>query len=176
MKKRTKMLLILSVVLLSLILPGFYNALKVVRYDIPAGGISHPIRIALVTDLHSCAYGDGQRELADAIGKELGRDGYDMYKPAALVIPSNLRDSKFGKEDDACALQNIFLAAYSYGVGSVWINQLNGICDHAPVRAMLTKLGIPEDHVVYGMAALGYADPEAPKGEFRRAGEVSFVK
>ena len=43
-------------------------------------------------------------------------------------------------------------------------------------KMMLTKLGIPEDHVVYGMAALGYADPDAPKGEFRRAGEVSFVK
>ncbi|MBQ6363750.1 MAG: nitroreductase [Lachnospiraceae bacterium] len=115
-------------------------------------------------------------ELAAVIGQELGRADYNMYAPAALIIPSNLRDSGFGREDDACALQNIFLAAYSYGVGSVWINQLNGICDHAPVRAMLTKLGIPEDHVVYGMAALGYADPDAPKGEFRRAGEVSFVK
>lgn len=87
MKKRTKMLLILSAVLICLILPGFYNALKVVRYDIPAGGISHPIRIALVTDLHSCAYGDGQRELADAIGKEnpdlilLGGDIFDDDLP-----------------------------------------------------------------------------------------------
>lgn len=50
-------------------------------------------------------------ELAQAIGKTLGREGYDMYKPAALIIPSNDRDSLYGRDDNACALENIFLAA-----------------------------------------------------------------
>jgi len=113
------------------------------------------------------------KELADAIGKELGRDGYDMYKPAALVIPSNLKDSPFGKEDDACALQNIFLAAHSYGVGSVWINQLQGICDAPGIRPVLDKIGVPADHVVYGMAALGYPDIISL---YRKGGEVTYVK
>ena len=112
-------------------------------------------------------------ELADAIGKELGREGYDFYKPVAMVIPSNLRDSHFGKEDNACALQNIFLAAHSYGVGSVWINQLQGICDQPSIRPVLDKIGVPADHVVYGMAALGYPDIIAM---YRKGGEVTFVK
>ena len=34
-----------------LILPGFYNELKVVRYELPAEGMARPVRIALVTDL-----------------------------------------------------------------------------------------------------------------------------
>ena len=59
------------------------------------------------------------RELAGIMGKVLGREGYNMYDPTALIIPSNLKESPFGKEDNACALENIFLAAYSYGVGSV---------------------------------------------------------
>ncbi len=113
------------------------------------------------------------RALAAAMEKELGRNGYDMYAPSALIIPSNLRDSRFGVEDNACALENIFLAAYSYGVGSVWINQMRDICDAPVIRKMLTDLGIPDNHVVYGMAALGYADQEP--GTYKNGGEVAFV-
>ncbi|MBO7710830.1 MAG: nitroreductase [Lachnospiraceae bacterium] len=112
-------------------------------------------------------------ELAEAIRLELGRDQYDMYRPSALVIPSNLRDNPHGKEDNACALENIFLAAHSYGVGSVWINQLQGICDSQRIRPILDRIGVPSDHVVYGMAALGYPDIV---GMYRKGGEVTFVR
>lgn len=114
--------------------------------------------------------------LATTISKVLNREGYDMYKPTALIIPSNLRDNKHGKEDNACALQNIFLAAESFGVASVWINQLTGICDEPEIREILNELEIPEDHVVYGLAALGYADPNSPKPTYREIGEVKFIK
>lgn len=103
---------------------------------------------------------DKIQELAGLIREELGREQYDMYRPAALIIPSNRKDSPFGREDNACALENIFLAAHSMGISSVWINQLHGICDKPAIRSFLTKLGIPEDHEVYGMAALGYAAKE----------------
>lgn len=96
-------------------------------------------------------------ELASAVGEVLGREGYNFYKAPTLIIPSNDRDNKFTVEDNACALQNIFLAANSLGIGSVWINQVRDISDHPQVRAILTKLGIPENHVVTGLAALGYA-------------------
>ena len=42
----------------------------------------------------------------------MDREGYDFYDPAVLIIPSNERDSRWGPEDNACALENIFLAAY----------------------------------------------------------------
>lgn len=99
-------------------------------------------------------------ELAGLIEKTLSRKGYNFYKPAALILASNERDSKWGKEDNACALENIFLAAKSLGIGSVWINQLQGICDEPEIRGFLAKVGIPNDHIVYGIAALGYAENE----------------
>lgn len=99
--------------------------------------------------------------LAAAIRKELGRDeDYNFYRPDVMILASNERDNHNGAEDCACALENIFLAAHALGIGSVWINQLKGICDVPDVRAVLRELKLPENHIVLGMAALGY--PAAP--------------
>ncbi len=116
------------------------------------------------------------RKLADGISRQLNRQGYNMYNPTVLIIPSNLRDSRFGKEDDACALQNIFLAAHAYGVGSCWINQLQGICDTDIIRPILDEMGIPADHVIYGMAALGYPAADNGSHPYKRVGEVAYVR
>lgn len=114
------------------------------------------------------------QKLAAAVGKELGRDGYTMYGPEVIIIPSNERTSPYGVEDNACALENIFLAAHSFGVGSVWINQLRDICDAGPVRSLLNEWGVPENHVVYGIAALGYPAP-APEKEIHKTGKIVVV-
>lgn len=118
---------------------------------------------------------DKINKLAEVIGSVLNREGYDMYRPEVIIIPSNEKDSRFGKEDNACALENIFLAAHSFGIGSVWINQLQGICDVPEVREVLTQLGIPQDHVVYGLAALGYPAKELPRN-VRKNGKIVVVK
>lgn len=79
--------------------------------------------------------------------------------------------------DCACALQNIFLAAKSLGIGSCWINQLGQTCDDPDVRAFLTQLGIPENHRVYGCAALGYAPTDAPVKDKKLAeGTVTVIR
>lgn len=115
------------------------------------------------------------QKLAVAIGEELGRENYDMYSPEVLIIPSNTRESHWGKEDNACALENIFLAAHSLGIGSVWINQLQDICDVPAIRSILDELEIPADHIVYGMAALGYPAAE-PKQDVQKTGEIKIIR
>ena len=104
------------------------------------------------------------QKLAAAISKELGREGYNMYQPEVLIIPSNDVESPFGKEDNACALENIFIAAWSFG-----------ICDRPAIREILDSFGIPKNHVVYGMAALGYPAQE-PKKNVEKIGEVAIVE
>lgn len=116
------------------------------------------------------------KRLADAIQTTLNRPGYNMYCPAAVIMPSNLRDSNWGREDNACALENIFLAARSYGVGSVWINQMQNICDTPAIREILDDFGVPADHVVYGMAALGYPDPDTEIQPKERIGQVAYIE
>ena len=99
-----------------------------------------------------------------------------MYQPEVLIIPSNDVESPFGKEDNACALENIFIAAWSFGIGSVWINQLQNICDTPAIRDILNDFGVPANHVVYGMAALGYPDPDTVIQPKERIGKVAYIE
>lgn len=102
--------------------------------------------------------------LQKAIAKALDRPDYHrFYGAPVFIIVTVPEDYRHGAVDTACVLENIFLAAHSEGVGSVWINQLKDCCNEPNVRAVLTSLGIPENHVCYGCAAIGYADCELPK-------------
>jgi nitroreductase len=112
--------------------------------------------------------------LADLTKEALGLDeGYCFYRPAAFVILSNEEENAMGRDDCACALQTIFLAAHALGVGSVWINQLRHVCDEAKVRDLLTAYGVPTTHKVYGCAALGYPAAE-PRDKTLLAGRITY--
>ena len=99
------------------------------------------------------------QELARAVAKALGRgNDYDFYKPDVFIITTNAKDSAFREVDNACAMQNIYLAATALGLGAVWINQLKDCYDDAEVRKLLKEFGVPDNHGVYGCAAIGYPD------------------
>ena len=66
---------------------GCNNTLKIQRYIVKNHKIKAPIKIALVTDLHSCKYGEKEKELISAIESQkpdlilLGGDIYDDVQP-----------------------------------------------------------------------------------------------
>lgn len=98
------------------------------------------------------------------------------YHAPALVIVSNESTQWWAAMDCACAIENMFLAARSLGIGSCWINQLGTTCDDAEVREFITELGVPASHKVYGCVALGYADPRIPTKEKEiKEGTVTWV-
>lgn len=114
--------------------------------------------------------------LAKVIRKTLGRDeSYNMYNPVTIILLSNDRDNSNGLADCSCALQNIFLMANSLGIGSCWINQLKTICDEPKVRNLLNEFEIPDNHIVWGIAALGYA-AAPPKEHTIREGIIKIIK
>lgn len=112
--------------------------------------------------------------LAMAVGNALGRDGYDMYNPDVLIITSNDKDSKYREVDNACAMQNIYVACEALGLGCVWINQLLTCYDDPDVRKILNSFGVPENHGVYGCAAIGYKAQEPVPKEIK--GKACIVK
>lgn len=73
MKKHTwwaPVLLFLVTGLVMIVLIGFDIRLTVRRYTMLSENLTGGVRIALLTDLHSCNYGEGQRELLDAVAAE----------------------------------------------------------------------------------------------------------
>ena len=108
---------------------------------------------------------DDIQRLASAIAKSLDKDDYHIYYAKALIIVTVPEDLKLGDADTSTAMQNIYLASHALGLASVWINQLRGNKDEG-VRKVLSSFKIPENHISYGMMAIGYAD-EIPKAKER---------
>lgn len=134
----------------------------------PSGQNKQTWKITVVTDRTKI------QALAKAVGEKLGRERYDMYSPQVLVIPSNDRDNHHSQDDNACAMENIMLAAHSFGIGSVWINQVRDVCDVQEVRAILRGWEIPDNHVIFGIAALGYAKTPVTQNPEKK-GQIHFV-
>jgi Nitroreductase len=92
------------------------------------------------------------------------KEGYNFYYHApTLVIASNRPNYENAMADCALALENLFLAAQSIGLGSCYINQLHWLRNDPGVRDYLFKLGIPKEHTICSAAAIGYIEkPSSP--------------
>ncbi|MDF2872318.1 MAG: putative dehydrogenase/NAD(P)H nitroreductase [Anaerocolumna sp.] len=101
--------------------------------------------------------------LRAAVGKALGQPDYKrFYDAPTLILVSTPKDYTLGAFDSSLVLENIFLEATDLGIGSVWIHQLAGLSDNPDLREALTQLKVPEDHVTWGSAALGFPAVEVP--------------
>jgi long-chain acyl-CoA synthetase len=100
---------------------------------------------------------------------------YGFNNPKVLILVSNDRRNENGIQDSACAVQNMMIAATSFGLGSVWINGLKKICDVPEMRELLASVGIPAKHTVWCTLALGYPD-EKPKEIARKENVVTWIK
>ena len=82
------------------------------------------------------------------------------------------KDLRLGDADTSTAMENMYLASHALGIGAVWINQLRENNSEV-VRKVLNEFKIPEDHISYGMLALGYSDETLKEKE--RTEKVVFI-
>lgn len=81
---------------------------------------------------------------------------YGWDNPVLLILVSNDRRNADGCQDASCAAENMMLAAWSFGIGSVWLNPLMTLRDKQPVKEVLDDFGIPGNHAVWSTIAMGY--------------------
>ncbi len=90
------------------------------------------------------------------------KDNYNFYYHApTLIIASNRPGYENAMADCALALENIFLAAQSLGLGSCYINQLHWLRNDPGLRDFLFEQGIPREHTICSAAAVGYIGKES---------------
>ncbi|MBQ8927555.1 MAG: metallophosphoesterase [Oscillospiraceae bacterium] len=89
---------ILPAVLALLIVPGLDARLRVREYTVETGVLTQPVRLALVTDLHSCRYGEGEKTLLDAL---------DAQAPDAVLLGGDIFDDVLDDDNTEAFLAGI---------------------------------------------------------------------
>ncbi|MDR0819437.1 MAG: nitroreductase family protein [Oscillospiraceae bacterium] len=101
---------------------------------------------------------------------------YNFYYHApTLIISSNVGGYANALADSALALENLFLAAESIGLGTCYINQLHWLENDEPIREYLAELGIPRDHVICASASVGNIKSPSPAPE-RKPDTISIIR
>lgn len=70
MKKRRNVIVILAGIITLVLLAGLYNGMKIQYYVLETEQITTPVRIVLITDLHSCKYGKEEQDLIQAVEEQ----------------------------------------------------------------------------------------------------------
>ncbi|MDR2515379.1 MAG: nitroreductase [Christensenellaceae bacterium] len=108
--------------------------------------------------------------------KSAQRNEFCFYNHApTLIIASNRPNYENAMADCALALENMFLAAESLGLGSCYINSPHWLRDDPGVRDYLLTLGIPREHTICSSAAFGFIAKESPALP-RKEGTVQIIR
>jgi nitroreductase len=99
-----------------------------------------------------------------------------FYNAPTLVIVSGDKSARFYAEACALAIGNMFLAATSLGVGSVWSSLIAMLLDGPDGPALAGELKIPEGYRAVGAVGLGYNAGEHPAAAPRKEGTVTILK
>ena len=116
-KKKIRIVFIIILALAIFLLPGFYSGLKTVTYELKSEKISSAVRLALVSDLHSCRYGKNQEELLNAI---------ESGSPDAILITGDFFDDKIPSENCEFFLKGVsgkYPVFYVTGNHEYWSEQ-----------------------------------------------------
>lgn len=129
------------------------NMILQAGYYAPSGHNMQTWRFTVIVDKEKIAR---LKDTAQIAAHKKGVNFYGFENPVCLILISNDERNLLGCQDASCAAENIFLAAHSYGIGSVWLNPLMTLRNEEPVKGLLDEFGIPANHKIWCMAALGY--------------------
>ncbi|HEX3039183.1 MAG TPA: nitroreductase [Caproiciproducens sp.] len=96
-----------------------------------------------------------------------------FYNAPTVIVLSAPESSKYNREDAACAVMNVMLAAHAYNLGTCYIcSVLCGLRD----EDIMKRLRLPENYIPLGCVALGYPAENAPAPKERRTDDINYVR
>ena len=138
---------------------GLDSRIAVPHYQIEHEKLSGTVRVALITDLHSCDYGAGQRELLDAVAAE---------QPDLVLLGGDIVD-----DDPSLPAENAYAVVrtlaeqyptyYVTGNHEFWSGQAEEIKENMAACGAAVLAGTWEDVAVNGQSLriCGVDDPAA---------------
>lgn len=122
MKRKRLTVIAVCVLFAILLLTALDSRLRVVTYEISSEKITAPVRLAVLTDLHSCDYGEGQRELLDAVAAQA---------PDAVALVGDIVDDVLPEENAWTAVSALaaeWPCFYVTGNHEWWSGDAERIC------------------------------------------------
>lgn len=122
LRNKKKYRLIAGVLLTGAVLAAaLYNWLTVTQYTLQTDKLSQPVRIALLTDLHSCFFGENQKDLIAAIHAQ---------QPDLILMAGDIADDELPHDGTIELLKGIagqYPAFYVSGNHEVWSGEIETI-------------------------------------------------
>ena len=103
-------------------------------------------------------------------------EGFDPFYGAPVILIV-LGDKSVNTHvyDGSLVMGNMMNAAYSLGLGSIWIHRAREEFESDEYKALLRKLGIEGQWEGIGHCALGFAAEELPEAAPRKDGRVYYI-
>lgn len=155
MKKMSRFVLFI-VLIAVVLLAAFDMRLKTVTYTVKTPEITNKIKLALVTDLHSCYYGENQGTLLEAI---------ERYRPDAVMLGGDIFDDVLDDDNARAFVEGLtqkYKTYYVSGNHEWWSGRMYDMFEYLTsagvnvLRGNSDKLQIGEDII----AIFGIDDPE----------------
>jgi len=113
--------IIIILLLIIFVWAAFYNGLTVKYYTLKTNKINESIRIVLITDLHSCFYGEEQLRLINKINEQ---------KPDIILMSGDIADDIFPHDGVISMLKGIadeYPCYYVSGNHEFWSGEIDSI-------------------------------------------------
>jgi nitroreductase len=146
----------------------------------PSARNTQPWHFTIVQDRETIdKLGDKAAEMRGMLGKgmkaglRLAGKGTIFYNAPLLVIISGKTGYDYLKDDVNLAVQNMFLAAHSLGLGSCWIGMAKVLNSDAEARQ---ELGLSSDLEIVAPLIFGYPKKQDKKIPERKPRILKWVK
>ena len=119
------------------------------------------------------------RDKLSAANCQIGgwKDGFDPFYGAPVILIV-LADKNWANRvyDGSLVMGNMMLAAYSLGLGSIWIHRAKEEFEMPEYQQLLKDLNVEGEWEGIGHCAIGYAEGDLPKAAKRKDGRVFWAE
>ena len=119
------------------------------------------------------------RDRISEMNRKIGgwNEGFDPFygAPAMLIVLAE-KDWRNRVYDGSLVMGNLMLAAYSLGLGSIWIHRAKEEFESDEGKEILKSLGIEGEWEGIGHCAVGFMDGDMPKAAARNDGRVVWAE
>ena len=159
-KIRKRNYVLLAGGLLILLLAAALDTRLTVRsYTVETEKVSAPVRLAVLTDLHSCSYGAQQRDLVDAVVQSA---------PDAVLLVGDIVDDVLPEKNAFLVLEALareYPCAYVTGNHEYWTGRADQICEEIAALGIQVLRGEQVTWSLRGQEVVLYGVDDADSGK-----------